>query len=93
MRRTSATPSASGATCARLLLTKGVNHQANTPFIEDPLQRKQRLRNAEKRLCPFLIGNVAAMALITQRLNLPRLEPVEAALATCTFPRETRLRR
>lgn len=59
-----------------LLLTKGVNHQANTPFLEDPIQRKQRLRKRRKKgFAPFLVGNVAAMALITQRLNLPA--PVE----------------
>lgn len=61
-----------------LLLTKGANHQANTPFLEDPLQRKQRLRKRRKKgFAPFMIGNVAAMGLITQRLNLPA--PAEGA--------------
>ena len=61
-----------------LLLTKGANHQANTPFLEDPLQRKQRLRKRRKKgFAPFMIGNVAAMGLLTQRLNLPA--PAEGA--------------
>lgn len=61
-----------------LLLTKGANHQANTPFLEDPLQRKQRLRKRRKKgFAPFMVGNVAAMGLLTQRLNLPA--PAEGA--------------
>ena len=53
-----------------LFITKGIEGSANT-FIEDPLKRKQRLRRRRKKgEAPYLIGNVAAMALITQRLNL-----------------------
>lgn len=71
-----------------MLLTKGVNHQANTPFIEDPLQRKQRLRKRRKKgFAPFLIGNVAAMAIITQRLNLPAPEPGGSRPGYLHFPK------
>ena len=53
-----------------LFVTKGIEGGANT-LIEDPLKRKQRLRRRRKKgEAPYLIGNVAAMALVTQRLNL-----------------------
>ena len=71
-----------------LLVTKGVQHQKNTPFLEDAEARRRRLRKKRKKgFSPFLIGNVAAMGLITQRLALPAPEPGGSRPGYLHFPK------
>jgi phage terminase large subunit GpA-like protein len=54
-----------------MLITKGIEGK-DKPFVEDNETRKRRLRKRRKKgHSPFLVSNTAAMALITQRLNLP----------------------
>lgn len=69
------------AFCQRLrwlLVTKGVEGTDKT-FMEDWEARKRRLRKRRKKgHSPLLVGNVAAMALVVQRLNLPRPAPGQA---------------
>lgn len=58
-----------------LLVTKGIEGTDKT-FVEDPESRRKRLRKRRKKgHAPLLVGNVAAMMLITQRLNLPAPDP------------------
>lgn len=70
-----------------LYVTKGIVGAAHT-LVEDPLKRRQRLRRRRKKgEAPYLIGNVAAMALITQRLNLQWPEGAAACPGYLHFPR------
>lgn len=53
-----------------LFVTKGIKGSDKT-FIEDDDARRRRLRKRRKKsFSPFLVGNVAAMMLVTQRLRL-----------------------
>lgn len=70
-----------------LFVTKGIEGDART-LIEDPLKRKQRLRRRRKKgEAPYLIGNVAAMALLTQRLNLQLPDGAAGAPGYIHFPK------
>lgn len=58
-----------------LFVTKGIKGSDKT-FVEDDESRRRRLRKRRKQsFAPFLVGNVAAMMLVTQRLRLERHGP------------------
>lgn len=69
-----------------LFVTKGIKGSDKT-FIEDDESRRRRLRKRRKKShSPFLVGNVAAMMLITQRLRISRPEYGTACPGFIHFP-------
>lgn len=69
-----------------LYVTKGIKGSDKT-FVEDDESRRRRLRKRRKKsFSPFLVGNVAAMMLITQRLRIPRPEYGTPAAGYIHFP-------
>lgn len=69
-----------------LFVTKGIKGSDKT-FIEDDESRRRRLRKRRRNgYSPHLVGNVAAMILITRRLMIERHNPTLPAPGFIHFP-------
>ena len=59
-----------------LFVAKGVDRREGMTLVEDDDARKRRLRKRRKKgFNPFLVGDIAAKALLTQRLKLEQPGP------------------